>query len=75
MSTADALGRSVKCPYYINTDSQVAMVCEGFNEHCRCNLTFLGHSSYAKWRRQYCAGAYRKCPLYIALTQHKYNFI
>ncbi len=73
MSKADALGRHIKCPFYISTDGQTNMCCEGANDGNRCGLTFSDKAAYSKWRRQICSRDYRQCVIYHGLLHLKYR--
>lgn len=75
MSRADRLGKSTCCPFYLTTDGQTAISCEGPNEHSRLGFTFMNPTAYKSWRRGFCnnADGYRRCPVYLAIMEAKYN--
>lgn len=75
MSRADREGKNTMCPFYLTTDGQTAISCEGPNEHSRLGISFMIPSAYKRWRRDYCnhADGYRRCPAYLAIMETKYK--
>ena len=73
MSRADRLGKRVRCPFYLTSDGQTAISCEGPTDECRSVMQFISSSAYRDWRHETCEKKCENCPVYRGLMLTKYD--
>ena len=75
MSHADREGKKTICPFYLTTDGQSTLSCEGVDDKSRLGITFMVPGTFRSWRRDRCNDmeGHKTCPLYRAIMDYKYK--